>query len=380
MPASSTWNASIEGSAGAGIDLDLRAGPHDRAVAVEREGREVRELVLRRGEAALVAPAEEQVVGARRVASGRSTVPSRRRGGVGARGQHHGGQGERGDRSDGHGPVLPDVGVAGSDARRLRIGSRLAGYPSAVADTMRALRKTARAPGAELVEIPIPEPGDDEVLVRVHGASICGTDLHIYEWNEWADDRIGRGADDVRPRGGGHGARPWATRCTTCSRARSSPPRPTSPAATARPAGPGARTSARTCGSSASTPKARSPSTSSCPATNAWVVGEGIDPDVASIMEPFGNAVHAAFGTGGGEDIATNAVAVIGCGPIGLFAVGVVARAGRVEGDRDRAERVPAREGRGDGRRPARRPAVVDPVRASARADERRRAPRSCSR
>ncbi len=59
------------------------------------------------------------------------------------------------------------------------------------------------------------------------------------------------------------------------------------------------------------------------PAQNAWVVGEGIDPDVASIMEPFGNGVHAAFGTGGGEDIATNAVAVIGCGPIGLFAVGI---------------------------------------------------------
>jgi threonine 3-dehydrogenase len=59
------------------------------------------------------------------------------------------------------------------------------------------------------------------------------------------------------------------------------------------------------------------------PAVNAWVVGEGIHPDAASIMEPFGNAVHAAFGTGGGEDIATNAVAVIGCGPIGLFAIAI---------------------------------------------------------
>ena len=59
------------------------------------------------------------------------------------------------------------------------------------------------------------------------------------------------------------------------------------------------------------------------PAQNAWVVGEGIAPEVATIMEPFGNAVHAAFGTGGGEDLATNAVAVIGCGPIGLFAVGI---------------------------------------------------------
>ena len=50
---------------------------------------------------------------------------------------------------------------------------------------MRALRKTARAPGAELVEVPVPEPGEGEVLVLVHAASICGTDLHIYDWNEW---------------------------------------------------------------------------------------------------------------------------------------------------------------------------------------------------
>jgi threonine 3-dehydrogenase len=56
---------------------------------------------------------------------------------------------------------------------------------------------------------------------------------------------------------------------------------------------------------------------------NAWIVGEGIHPDHASVMEPFGNAVHATFGTEGGEDLLTNPVAVIGCGPIGLFAVGI---------------------------------------------------------
>jgi threonine 3-dehydrogenase len=59
------------------------------------------------------------------------------------------------------------------------------------------------------------------------------------------------------------------------------------------------------------------------PAANAWIVGEGIHPDHASVMEPFGNAVHATFGTEGGEDLLTNPVAVIGCGPIGLFAVGI---------------------------------------------------------
>ena len=57
---------------------------------------------------------------------------------------------------------------------------------------MRALRKTGRHAGAELQEIPTPEPGEGEVLVRVHAASICGTDLHIYDWNEWAEGRIPR--------------------------------------------------------------------------------------------------------------------------------------------------------------------------------------------
>ena len=58
--------------------------------------------------------------------------------------------------------------------------------------SMRALRKTLAAPGAELVELEVPEPGEGEVLVRVHAASICGTDLHIFDWNEWAQSRITR--------------------------------------------------------------------------------------------------------------------------------------------------------------------------------------------
>ncbi len=55
---------------------------------------------------------------------------------------------------------------------------------------MRALRKTAPRSGAELVTVPVPTPGEGEVLVRVHATSICGTDLHIYDWNEWAEKRI----------------------------------------------------------------------------------------------------------------------------------------------------------------------------------------------
>ncbi len=189
-------------------------------------------------------------------------------------------------------------------------------------ETMLAVRKMERAPGASLVEVQIPSPREDEVLVRVHGASICGTDLHIYEWNEWADKRIPH-----LPMTFGHEV-----------------------AGTVEAVGeevhhlkPGEFVAAEThiaCGHCSTCQTGRAHICENLrilgvdtegafaeyvvlPAQNAWVVGEGIEPDVASIMEPFGNAVHAAFGTGGGEDIATNAVAVIGCGPIGLFAVGI---------------------------------------------------------
>jgi threonine 3-dehydrogenase len=51
---------------------------------------------------------------------------------------------------------------------------------------MRALRKTAPGPGFEMVDVPVPEIGPDEVLIEVRATSICGTDVHIYQWNPWA--------------------------------------------------------------------------------------------------------------------------------------------------------------------------------------------------
>ena len=215
------------------------------------------------------------------------------------------------------------------------------------------------------------------MLVRVHGASICGTDLHIFDWNEWAEHRMPQ-----VPMTFGHEV-----------------------AGTVEVVGdevhhlqPGAFVAAEThiaCGHCSTCQTGRAHICENLrilgvdiegafaeyvvlPAQNAWVVGEGIDPDAASIMEPFGNAVHAAFGTGGGEDIATNAVAVIGCGPIGMFAVGDRPVARRLEGDRDRAERLPAREGRGDGGRHPDRPARDRSRAGGARAHQGRRAPRSC--
>ena len=55
---------------------------------------------------------------------------------------------------------------------------------------MKAVVKTKPGPGAEIIEMDTPTPGPNEVLVKVLATSICGTDLHIYEWNEWAQSRI----------------------------------------------------------------------------------------------------------------------------------------------------------------------------------------------
>ena len=187
---------------------------------------------------------------------------------------------------------------------------------------MRALRKTSRGPGARLLEIPVPRPGEGEVLVRVHAASICGTDLHIYDWNDWADQRISRvpmtfghelaghveaiGPEVHHVEPGVFVAAETHIACGTCS--------------TCRTGRAHICENLRILGVDTDGAFAEFVVV---PASNAWVVGAGIDPDVASIMEPFGNGVHAAFGTGGGEDIATNTVAVLGCGPIGLFAIGI---------------------------------------------------------
>src|SRR6476659_11227887 len=56
--------------------------------------------------------------------------------------------------------------------------------------TMRAIAKLRAGPGLELTEVPVPTPGINDVLIRVHKTGICGTDLHIYKWDAWASKTI----------------------------------------------------------------------------------------------------------------------------------------------------------------------------------------------
>src|SRR5690554_343681 len=56
--------------------------------------------------------------------------------------------------------------------------------------TMKAVAKLGPRPGAEIIEAPIPQPGPGEVLVKVKVTAICGTDVHIYNWDQWAQSRV----------------------------------------------------------------------------------------------------------------------------------------------------------------------------------------------
>jgi len=127
--------------------------------------------------------------------------------------------------------------------------------------TMRALVKTRPEPGAELREVPVPRPGPGEVLIRLEAVSLCGTDLHIYRWDPWAQGRLGKYlprifghemAGRVVGHGPGTGAVPLGTR-------------PTSSTGPAISAGPAASTFAPTFGSWALTPTELSPNTCACP-------------------------------------------------------------------------------------------------------------------
>jgi threonine 3-dehydrogenase len=192
---------------------------------------------------------------------------------------------------------------------------------------MRALRKLRPAAGADLVELPVPSPGPGEVLIRVEAASICGTDLHILSWDPWAAGRVKQLPMTFGHEVAGHVAAVGPE---------------------VHHLRPGAFVSAEGHVFCGFCPPCRSGKAHICenlrilgvdfdggfadyvviPERNAWEVDKRIPPDVASIHDPFGNAVHTAFSGDGAEELVGATVAVLGCGPIGLFAVGICRAAG----------------------------------------------------
>ncbi|PKW26523.1 L-threonine 3-dehydrogenase [Phycicoccus duodecadis] len=187
---------------------------------------------------------------------------------------------------------------------------------------VRALRKVTAGPGLELVEVPDPVCGPKDVLVRVLRAGICGTDLHLEQWDEWAAatvrapltlghefcGRVVEVGDDVEHvavgdlvSGEGHVV------CGVCRNCRA-----------------GRR---HLCINTVGIGVNRDGAFADLvvvPATNAWVQPAELDPDLGAVFDPLGNAVHTALQWPVvGED-----VAVTGAGPIGVMAVAVVRHAG----------------------------------------------------
>jgi threonine 3-dehydrogenase len=188
--------------------------------------------------------------------------------------------------------------------------------------TMQALVKPAAAPGMEMREMPVPTIGATDVLVAVETASVCGTDLHIFHWDEWAQARIkppyipghefcgtiaavGNLVTGVQV--GDFVSAEMHVACGHCLQCRSG--------------------QAHVCqfvkilgvdADGAFADYAR------IPAANIWKLDPAIPRDFGSLYDPFGNAVHTVLS----GPIAGQTVAVTGCGPIGLFAIAVAKACG----------------------------------------------------
>ncbi|HEY6274310.1 MAG TPA: L-threonine 3-dehydrogenase [Terriglobales bacterium] len=191
-----------------------------------------------------------------------------------------------------------------------------------MSETMLAVVKPEAAPGADVRQMPVPEIGPDDVLVKVKVASVCGTDLHIYNWDQWAQNRIrpplipghefcgnvvavGKNVTAVKE--GDFVSAEMHVACGKCYQCRTG--------------------EAHICqhvkiigvdanGAFAEYVK--------IPESNIWKIDPAIPPDYASVLDPLGNAVHAVLA----GEIAAKTVAVIGCGPIGLFSIAVARACG----------------------------------------------------
>ncbi|MBI4513527.1 MAG: L-threonine 3-dehydrogenase [Gemmatimonadetes bacterium] len=187
---------------------------------------------------------------------------------------------------------------------------------------MRAIVKPERARGLVLRDLPVPKVAPDEVVIRVRRAGICGTDLHIHQWDRWAQSRI------QPPRVLGH---EFAGEVAEVG-------------ALARGVKPGDIVSAESHVVCGLCEHCRTGEGHVCretrilgvdrdgafadyvavPASNVIPVPPEIPLDHAAIFDPLGNAFHTVLSA----EVTGRTVAVVGCGPIGLFAVAIARAAG----------------------------------------------------
>ena len=189
-------------------------------------------------------------------------------------------------------------------------------------ETMGAVVKHRAAPGAEWREIPVPRIGPEDVLIEVKAASICGTDLHIFQWDDWASRRIrvpqvmghetaGNvvevGSEITAFRPGDYVSVETHITCGTCYPCRVGRAEVCS---NTRIVG------VDTDGSFARYLK--------LPARCAWKNDKSLPPEIAALQEPLGNAVDTVLA----EDVSGKTLVVLGAGPVGLLAMGVAKASG----------------------------------------------------
>jgi threonine 3-dehydrogenase len=186
---------------------------------------------------------------------------------------------------------------------------------------MQAIVKQKRAPGLTVTSVPKPSPGPGEVLIAVRHAGVCGTDLHIADWNAWAEGRIkppvvvghefageivGVGDAVSELKTGQLVTAEGHIVCGHCLQCRTG--------------------NSHICRNTRIIGVDRDGAFAEyivMPATNVLPL-DGIPTTVGAVMDPMGNAFHTVLSA----DIPGSTVLVVGCGPIGCFAVGIARAAG----------------------------------------------------
>lgn len=192
-------------------------------------------------------------------------------------------------------------------------------------ETMLAVVKAKPAAGAEIRYVKIPAFSPTDVLVKVKVASVCGTDLHIYDWDAWAQKRIhpplipghefcgnvvAVGRDVTTVQEGDFVSAEMHVACGKCFQCRTG--------------------EAHICqhvkiiGVDSNGAFAEYVC---IPESNIWKIDPAIPADYASVLDPLGNAVHTVLA----GEIAAKTVAVVGCGPIGLFSIAVARAVGATQ-------------------------------------------------
>ncbi len=217
-------------------------------------------------------------------------------------------------------PVARADGVPGGAGGHKGTDASTEGRP--LVESMLALVKERPGPGLGLKHVPVPRPGAGEVVIRILKTAICGTDVHIYEWDEWAQRTIsvpliaghefvgrivqlGGGVRDLMlgqlATGEGHIV------CGHCRNCRAGRRHLCAHSVSIGATAPGAFAEYLIL-----------------PAVNVWPVDERIPLDTLAIFDPLGNATHTALSF----DLVGEDVLITGAGPVGCLATAVVRHAG----------------------------------------------------